>query len=206
MNNPKREALPLVVAFKRVFKLISAGFFLPGSAGIIDPCEHPPQRAHTSLTLEQQDSVCFTSQTLLRVLAHGGFNQIIGLEEGSSNLKKKSANQTLKILINNLEWLAKIFSGRYKHIGMDWCGCRPIHCGLRAAKGSRSDGGGHRRPGVGRGGPGPGDAYTIAGRTSRSWSQHLDWCCGNIIQIQKAHNNNNNNNNTFFFSISWYLT
>jgi interleukin enhancer-binding factor 2 len=80
MNNPKREALPLVVAFKRVFQLISAGFFLPGSAGIIDPCEHPPQRVHTSLTLEQQDSVCFTSQTLLRVLAHGGYAQILGLE------------------------------------------------------------------------------------------------------------------------------
>lgn len=84
MNNPKREPLSLVVAFKRVFQLVSAGFFLPGSAGIIDPCEHSPTRVHTTMTLEQQDSVCYTFQTLLRVLAHGGYRQIIGLEGNSS--------------------------------------------------------------------------------------------------------------------------
>lgn len=86
MNNPKREPLSLVVAFKRVLQLISSGFFLPGSAGIIDPCEaHPPQRVHTALTLEQQDQICYTCQTLLRILAHGGFDQIVGIEDNSCN-------------------------------------------------------------------------------------------------------------------------
>lgn len=84
MNNPKREALPLSVAFKRVFQLIAAGFFLPGSAGIIDPCEHSPSRVHTAMTLDQQDQVCFTFQTLLRVFSHGGYRQILGLEGNSS--------------------------------------------------------------------------------------------------------------------------
>lgn len=84
MNNPKREALPVSVAFKRVFQLIAAGFFLPGSAGIIDPCEHSPTRVHTTMTLDQQDMVCYTFQTLLRVFAHGGFRQILGLEGNSS--------------------------------------------------------------------------------------------------------------------------
>ena len=90
MNNPKREPLALVPAFKRVFQLISSGFFLPGSAGIIDPVESPLMRVHTALTLEQQDSVCITSQTLLRILAHGGFSQIIGIEGQSC---KKLFNQ-----------------------------------------------------------------------------------------------------------------
>ncbi len=80
MNNPKNEPLNLVAAFKRVFQLLSSGFFLPGSAGIIDPCEQPLNRVHTCLNLEQQDLLCYTTQTLLRVMSHGGFNQIVGLE------------------------------------------------------------------------------------------------------------------------------
>ena len=85
MNNPKREPLSLMIAFRRVFQLISAGFFLPGSAGIIDPCEQSVIRVHTVMTLEQQDMVCYTFQTLLRILSHGGYKQIIGIEGNSCN-------------------------------------------------------------------------------------------------------------------------
>ena len=72
MNNPSRQALPINLAFRRVFQLLSAGLFLPGSAGITDPCEPGHIRVHTAMTLEQQDVCCLTAQTLLRVLAHGG--------------------------------------------------------------------------------------------------------------------------------------
>lgn len=84
MNNPTRQPLPINVAFKRCLQLLSAGFFLPGSVGITDPCEQGTVRVHTVMTLEQQDMVCFTAQTLLRVLTHGGFKQILGMEGNSS--------------------------------------------------------------------------------------------------------------------------
>ena len=39
---------------RRCLQLLSAGLFLPGSAGIADPCEQGAVRVHTVLTLEQQ--------------------------------------------------------------------------------------------------------------------------------------------------------
>jgi len=84
MNTPNHQALPINVAFRRSLQLLSGGMFLPGSAGIGDPCEAQGIRVHTAMTLEQQDTVCMTAQTLLRVLTHGGYKQILGLEGNSS--------------------------------------------------------------------------------------------------------------------------
>uniref|UniRef100_A0A034W4I8 Interleukin enhancer-binding factor 2-like protein n=1 Tax=Bactrocera dorsalis TaxID=27457 RepID=A0A034W4I8_BACDO len=90
MNNPSRQALPINLAFRRVFQLLSAGLFLPGSAGITDPCEPGHIRVHTAMTLEQQDICCLTAQTLLRVLAHGGYKHILGLEGNTSIVREMS--------------------------------------------------------------------------------------------------------------------
>lgn len=84
VNNPSRQPLPINQAFKRALQMLAAGFFLPGSVGITDPCEQGTIRVHTVMTLEQQDQVCFTSQTLLRVLSHGGYKQILGMEGNAS--------------------------------------------------------------------------------------------------------------------------
>ena len=43
--------------YRRCLRLLSAGFFLPGSAGIVDPCETGHVRVHTVMSLEQQDRV-----------------------------------------------------------------------------------------------------------------------------------------------------
>uniref|UniRef100_A0A1I8JIE7 DZF domain-containing protein n=3 Tax=Macrostomum lignano TaxID=282301 RepID=A0A1I8JIE7_9PLAT len=85
MQNPARAPLPLARAFRRVLELLSTGLFLPGSVGIADPCEPGQVRVHTALTLVQQDEVCCTAQTLLRVLSHGGLRHVLGLE-GSARI------------------------------------------------------------------------------------------------------------------------
>jgi len=74
------DPLPINVAFRRALQLLSSGIFLPGSVGFIDPCESGQVRVHSVLSLEEQDTLCATSQTLLRVLGHGGFNEMLAIE------------------------------------------------------------------------------------------------------------------------------
>ncbi|MED6240319.1 Interleukin enhancer-binding factor 2, partial [Ataeniobius toweri] len=88
MNNPSRQPLSLNVAYRRCLQMLAAGLFLPGSVGITDPCESGNFRVHTVMTLEQQDMVCFTAQTLVRVLSHGGYRKILGLE-GDASCEKR---------------------------------------------------------------------------------------------------------------------
>lgn len=101
LNNPSRQALPLTQAYRRVLQLLSAGIFLPGSAGITDPCEPGQVRIHTVMTLEEQDQVCLTAQTLLRVLSHGGYKQILGMEGNSSIASEMSVWDG--VVVNPLE-------------------------------------------------------------------------------------------------------
>ncbi|XP_044172068.1 interleukin enhancer-binding factor 2-like [Acropora muricata] len=83
MASSSRQPLPVNIAFRRAFQLLSSGLFLPGSLGIIDPCESGNVRAHSVLSLEEQDAIATCAQTLLRCLNHGAFNEILSLgQEG----------------------------------------------------------------------------------------------------------------------------
>ncbi|EUB57231.1 Interleukin enhancer-binding factor 2 -like protein [Echinococcus granulosus] len=68
MHNPMNAPLPLSVAFRRVIQVLAAGLFLPGSTGIIDPCEPQNRRVHVSLNLIQQDELCCAAQTVCKIL------------------------------------------------------------------------------------------------------------------------------------------
>lgn len=65
-----------------MIQLLAGGLFLPGSAGIIDPCETGNIRIQTLLSLEQQDLLCMTAQHLVRVMAHGGFMAVLNGNDG----------------------------------------------------------------------------------------------------------------------------
>ncbi|CAF4459897.1 unnamed protein product, partial [Rotaria sp. Silwood2] len=84
INNNSSEQLPPSYAFKRALQLLSSGLFLPGSNGLYDPFSDTnmnPSRSHTIMTPEEQDRLCYTSQTLLRALAiHPKY--VLGIENG----------------------------------------------------------------------------------------------------------------------------
>uniref|UniRef100_A0A2K6SZL9 DZF domain-containing protein n=1 Tax=Saimiri boliviensis boliviensis TaxID=39432 RepID=A0A2K6SZL9_SAIBB len=86
MDNPTRQPLALNVAYRCCLQILAAGLFLPGSVGTTDPCESGNFRVHTVMTLEQQDMVCYTAQTLVQILSHGGFRKILGQEGDASYL------------------------------------------------------------------------------------------------------------------------
>ncbi|XP_028399713.1 interleukin enhancer-binding factor 2-like [Dendronephthya gigantea] len=72
------EPVTINVAFRRALQLLASGLFLPGSIGIIDPCESGNVRAHSVLSLEEQDAIATSAQTLLRCLSHGAVKEVLG--------------------------------------------------------------------------------------------------------------------------------
>ncbi len=69
---------------RRALQLLSSGLFLPGSNGLYDPFNDAnmnPSRPQPLMTFEEQDRLCYTSQTLLRALAiHPKY--VLGIENG----------------------------------------------------------------------------------------------------------------------------
>lgn len=62
LRRSNSEALPIHKAFRRVLQLLATGLFLPGSLGIIDPCDEKHANIADSMTLQERDTCCMTAQ------------------------------------------------------------------------------------------------------------------------------------------------
>lgn len=71
------DIMPVAQSYKRVFQLLSAGLFLPGSIGIPDPCEEEEEGIHTMMTSSEQDQLAGVAQMMLRMLHHGAVQQVL---------------------------------------------------------------------------------------------------------------------------------
>lgn len=99
-NLASHPAIPTNLAFRRVFQLLAACLFLPGLAGISEPCENGAVRVHHSMTKSQQSTFneifsyiflnlcsictccCKTAQKLVIVLAaQDGYNYVLGVKD-----------------------------------------------------------------------------------------------------------------------------
>ncbi|XP_062520766.1 interleukin enhancer-binding factor 2 homolog [Corticium candelabrum] len=84
LQHSNNQPLPVTVAFKRFLQLMSAGFFLPDSVCIDDPCEADDLKVHQNLTYDQMEEVTTICQCLLRLLTYGAHREILGVEPGFS--------------------------------------------------------------------------------------------------------------------------
>eukprot|EP00731_Ephydatia_muelleri_P017221 Em0010g319a len=71
------EPLSIVDSFRRIFMLLSAGLFLPGSIGIPDPCEESDDGIHDNLALHHCDELTRNAQTILQLLHLGAFKDVL---------------------------------------------------------------------------------------------------------------------------------
>lgn len=67
------QPLTLGAAFRRTISLMSTGLFLPTYAGT--------SMRGVPLTAGQSDKITTAAQTLMLVLAHGGYAAVLGLEK-----------------------------------------------------------------------------------------------------------------------------
>ncbi|CAH8518454.1 unnamed protein product [Dicrocoelium dendriticum] len=72
---------------------------LPGSAGVVDPCEPGGVRLHSYIAVREQDEICCTAQTLLRALLHGSYEMLFNYDE-----YEDESNATFMRTVSSITW------------------------------------------------------------------------------------------------------
>lgn len=65
---------------RRVFEAIASGLLLPGTPGIMDPCEKDPIDAAGQLTSQEREEITASAQTALRMIAFRQIHQVLNME------------------------------------------------------------------------------------------------------------------------------
>ncbi|PRD28500.1 UNVERIFIED_CONTAM: zfr [Trichonephila clavipes] len=67
-------------ALRRVFEAIASGILLPGSSGLLDPCEKDPTDAAGSLTNQEREDITASAQHALRLIAFRQIHKVLGMD------------------------------------------------------------------------------------------------------------------------------
>lgn len=74
------QPLSLGDALRRVFEAIASGILLPGSSGLLDPCEKDPTDAASNLTNQEREDITASAQHALRLIAFRQIHKVLGMD------------------------------------------------------------------------------------------------------------------------------
>jgi interleukin enhancer-binding factor 2 len=74
------EPLSLLDGFRRLFELLAAGLFLPGSIGLPDPCEEGDDAIHENLLPVQCEELTSHAQRILVLLQFGAYREVLACD------------------------------------------------------------------------------------------------------------------------------
>ncbi|KAF2366065.1 DZF domain [Trinorchestia longiramus] len=91
-------------ALRRVFEALASGLLLPGSPGLLDPCEKDPLDASSHLSWQEREEITASAQHALRLICFRQIHKVLGMEQlpmkfqfaarGRFNRKRRRDNST----------------------------------------------------------------------------------------------------------------
>jgi len=89
-------------ALRRVLESIASGLLLPGTPGLVDPCEKEPADTLSGLTAQEREDITASAQHALRLMAFRQVHKILGMDplpppkfnRGKFNRKRRRDNSS----------------------------------------------------------------------------------------------------------------